>query len=93
MDHFPFLPIPENGADASLCDSDGHNVLHKAVEGGKVEVVKYLLDKGARNGAPKTNRMKGLDSSLASALDVRGRTAKDLIPSNKTDILSLFDNS
>ena len=88
-----FLSLPENGADASLCDSDGHNVLHKAVEGGKVEVVRYLLDNGARNSALKTNRMNGLDPSLASALDVRGRTAKDLIPLNKTDILSLFDNS
>ena len=73
------MTFSENGADPFLRDADGRNSLHKAVEGGKAEVVEYLLE----------NQSDGV--GLAAVPDDRGRTAKELTTPDRRDIIQLFE--
>ena len=72
------------GADASLCDADGRNALHKAAEGGKKDAIIVLLDsKNSLSSTPQSRH-------LMEAKDVRGRTAVDLLPTHCQRLKELF---
>ena len=75
----------DHGADASLCDADGRNALHKAAEGGKSETVKVLLE---RTNVDPTSSSHPIN--LIKAKDARGRTALDLLPSHSQQLRYLF---
>lgn len=75
----------DHGAEASLCDADGRNALHKAAEGGQSDAIKVLLER------------KNTDPSYAShpiglmdAKDARGRTAADVLPAHCQQLRVLF---
>ncbi|XP_046342376.2 putative ankyrin repeat protein RF_0381 [Haliotis rufescens] len=77
------------GADASLTDNDGNNILHNACIGGHLEVVQYILKKNIVDINCKGKH--GMTPVMIS-LDVRHMLVFDFLVRREADLSHVDDN-
>ena len=66
--------LVKNGANVNFTDTDGQTILHMAIRGGNIPIIRYLLKKGATSSINTPTKEKGR-TPLAEAV----RASKDAI--------------